>query len=155
MSYSELPHQRRSRHETMRVCGPCCFCLISEIWYLQNLKKKVFMFSKSLGATEWRFRPKRLLPEVFMQRVIFRAFCGMELDLTSILSMLSLPWRNSPYAEPDVRLESSLHKNNAGRKWDYYSEWEIGEEQFTVSQRWLNFSYMHLKNLQFCVIHSA
>lgn len=83
---------------------------------LAQLLKTPFMFLKSLGVTDWVFRPKGLLPEVFMQRVIFRELCGMELDLTSILSVLSLPWRNSPYVEPDVRLESFLHKNSAGRE---------------------------------------
>jgi len=78
--------------------------------------KTWFMFLKSLGATEWVFRPKRLLPGVFMQRIIFRELCGMELGLTSILSVLSLPWRNSPYVETDVRLKSFLHINNAGRE---------------------------------------
>lgn len=74
------------------------------------------MFLKSLGATEWVFGPKRLLPGVFMQRIIFREFFGVELGLTSILSVLSLPWRNNPYVEPDVRLKSFLHINNAVRE---------------------------------------
>lgn len=63
------------------------------------------MFLKSLGATEWVFRPKRLLPEVFMQRVIFRELCGMELGLTSILSVRALPWRNNPYVEARCETE--------------------------------------------------
>lgn len=87
------------------------------------------MFLKSLGAIEWVFRPKRLLPEVFMQRIIFRELCGMELGLTSILSVLSLPWRNSPYVEPDVRQNYFLHVSNAGREWNYYSELVGGEGQ--------------------------
>lgn len=58
---------------------------------------------------------KRLLPEVFMQRTIFRELCGMELGLTSILSVLSLPWRNSPYGKTDVRLKASLHINKTER----------------------------------------
>lgn len=53
----------------------------------------------------------------------------MELGLTSILSVLSLPWRNSPYVEPDVRQKYFLHVNNAGREWNYYSELVGGEGQ--------------------------
>lgn len=52
---------------------------------------------------------------MFMQRTIFRELCGMELGLTSILSVLSLPWRNSPYVETDVRRKSFLHINNPER----------------------------------------
>lgn len=59
---------------------------------------------------------KRPLPEVFMQRTIFRELCGMELGLTSILSVLSLPRRNSPYGKTDVRLKSSLHRNKTERE---------------------------------------
>lgn len=58
---------------------------------------------------------KRLLPEVFMQRTIFRELCGMELGLTSVLSVLSLPWRNNPYGKTDVRLKASLHINKTER----------------------------------------
>lgn len=82
---------------------------------LTKLLKLVSMFLDSLGATEWVFRPKRLLPEVFMQRIIFRELCRMELGLTSILSELFLPWRNSPYVETDVRRKYFLHINNAGK----------------------------------------
>lgn len=59
---------------------------------------------------------KRLLPEVFMQSTIFRELCGMELGLTSILSVLSLPWRNSPYGKTDMRLKCSLHINKTERE---------------------------------------
>lgn len=59
------------------------------------------------------FTPLKLLggfymvvPEVFMQRVIFRELCGMELNLTSVLNVLSLPRRNSLSVLPGVRLKS-------------------------------------------------
>lgn len=53
----------------------------------------------------------------------------MELGLTSILSVLFLPWRNSPYVEPDVRQKYFLHVNNAGREWNYYSELVGGKDR--------------------------
>lgn len=75
---------------------------------LAKLLKTHFTFLKSLGGfyISECFRPKSLLPEVFMQRVIFRELCGMELDLMPILSVFSLPWRNSLSVVPDVRLKS-------------------------------------------------
>lgn len=73
------------------------------------------MFLKSLGATEWVFRPKRLLPGVFMQRIIFRELCGMELGLTSILCAFS-PLEEQPYAETDVRLEGFFTYKYAERE---------------------------------------
>lgn len=76
------------------------------------------------GSAEWVCRQKkRLLPEVFMQRTIFRELCGMELGLTSALSVLSLPWRNRPYGKTDVRLKSSLRINKAEREREQC--WEV------------------------------
>jgi hypothetical protein len=115
------------------------------VWQRHDTIKpfKTHFVSYSVWEREWVFRQKRLLPEVFMQRTIFRELCGMELGLTSMPSVLSVPWRNSPYVETDVRLKSFLHINNAGREQEHCCEVAVGKEQFTVSQQWPCCSFMH------------
>ena len=56
----------------------------------------------------------------------------MELGLTSALSVLSLPWRNSPYGKTDVRLKSSLHINKAEREREQC--WEVKLEENSLLQ---------------------
>lgn len=76
---------KESKHEVVRPFTPCWFSSV-EAWRWKAYGKllHVLTVAQELQSGCSDRKKKKSLPEMFMQRTIFRELCGMELGLTPI-----------------------------------------------------------------------